>query len=62
MGSEDAACFMERIPSAYVHLVSNVYQNGRVVPGHHPRYRVDESVLYRGAALLAGGALGYGKE
>ncbi len=59
MGSEDAACFMERIPSAYVHLVSNVYQNGRVVPGHHPRYRVDESVLYRGAALLAGGALGW---
>ena len=57
MGSEDAACFMEQIPGAYVHLVSNVFQDGRVIPGHHPRYRVDETVLFRGAALLAAGAL-----
>lgn len=56
MGSEDAGYFMQEIPGSYVHLVSNVYQDGRVIPGHHPRYRADEKILYRGAALLAEGA------
>ncbi len=55
MGSEDMAFFLEKVPGTYVFLAS--IPPGRSYPHHNSRFDLDENVLWRGAALLAQGAL-----
>lgn len=57
MGSEDIGYFLEDIPGVYVHLVSNDPRGDKDAPAHSSRYMVDESVLWRGTALLVQAAI-----
>jgi len=57
MGSEDFALFSERVPAAFAWLgVASPGDTDRYML-HHPRFRLDEDALCRGAALLATTAL-----
>ncbi len=58
MGSEDFACYLEKIPGCY--LLLGTHTPGQPLrPSHSPIFDVDESALPLGAALLAQLALGY---
>lgn len=50
MGSEDMAYFHEKVPGTYYFLGSKPIT---VYPHHNPRFDIDESVLYKGSAVLA---------
>jgi amidohydrolase len=61
MGAEDFACYLERVPGAFIFLGSRG-PAARTRSNHHsPRFDIDERVLPLGAALAAGLALGQGK-
>lgn len=51
MGGEDFAFYTERIPGCFVGLGTYNPELGAVHSVHHPRFRVDESVLPLGSAL-----------
>ena len=56
--SEDASYFFERVPGCYLFLASMGHgEDGQLYPHHHARFRLDENVLWRGAAVLAKAAL-----
>lgn len=52
-GSEDFSYFMEHMPGIYVFLGCLNEELGIVYPNHSDKFRVDESILHRGAALYA---------
>ena len=55
MGGEDAAFFFQKVPGCYF-LLNNPAPcpaDGGVYGAHHPKFCIDESVLYKGAALFA---------
>lgn len=56
-GSEDFANITHAVPSLMVALAAGEPRDGYVHPAHHPKMRVDESVLPVGAAVYAGMAL-----
>lgn len=51
MVSEDAAFFLQEIPGTYFLLGAG--DTAKAYPHHHPRFDLDESVLWLGTALLA---------
>jgi len=57
-GAEDFAYYCQEVPGAFVFLGARNEAKQCAFPHHHPRFNVDEDVLPRGAALLAGYALG----
>lgn len=52
-GSEDMACFLEKVPGTFFFLGAGNPAKGIVHPHHHPRFDIDEDILWLGAALLA---------
>lgn len=53
MGGDDAAYFFEQVPGCYFMLNAPLaFDDGRCYPAHNTRFRVDDSILYRGTALL----------
>ena len=55
MGGEDMACFMEKVPGAFFSLPS--FASADSHPHHHPKFDIDESVLWIGSATFAQFAL-----
>lgn len=51
MGGEDFAFYLEQVPGAFLFLSSSAPAKGTDRPHHSPRFDVDESVLWKGAAL-----------
>lgn len=52
MGGEDAACFFEQVPGAYIMLVTTKENGGKIYPSHNSRYDVDDTCLYIAADLM----------
>jgi amidohydrolase len=59
MGSEDAAFFMEHVPSCYFFLGAANPEEGLVAPHHNPQFDIDEDVMVLGVAILAHAAASY---
>jgi amidohydrolase len=53
MGSEDMAYFLERVPGTIFGLGTWSGDPDTQYPHHHPRFDIDESVLWMGSALFA---------
>lgn len=53
MGGEDFAFYLDRVPGCFLWLGVGNAAKGIVHPWHSPRFNVDESGLWLGAALLA---------
>jgi amidohydrolase len=51
--AEDFAYFLERVPGAFAFLGAGNEARGITAPHHSPAFDIDESVLPRGAELLA---------
>lgn len=57
-GGEDAAYFFEKVPGCYVFLSSmGCDPDGTAYPHHHAKFRLNEAVLWRGAAVMTAAAL-----
>lgn len=53
MGGEDAGFFYQQVPGCFFRLYSPApFTDGAVYPAHSSRFVLDDSVLYRGAALF----------
>lgn len=55
LGGEDAAFFFQEVPGCFFLLpgVAPCPVDGKLYGAHHPRFCLDESVFWRGSALLA---------
>ena len=53
MGSEDFSWYGTEVPSFFAILGSRNQEKGLIYTNHHEKYDVDESVLHRGAGLMA---------
>ncbi|WP_324735340.1 amidohydrolase [Thermococcus sp. SY098] len=51
MGAEDFAYYLQKVPGMFIPLGIRNEKKGIVYPHHHPRFDVDEDVLYLGTAL-----------
>ncbi len=51
MGAEDFAYYLQRVPGAFLALGVKNEGKGIIHPHHHPRFDVDEGVLYLGTAM-----------
>ena len=52
MGGDDMACFLEEIPGTYF-ILGAAKKKDQFYPHHHPKFNIDESVLWIGSALFA---------
>ena len=53
MGGEDAGFFYQKVPGCFFRLYSAApFADGQIYPAHSSRFVLDDSVLYRGAALF----------
>ncbi|EKQ58082.1 MULTISPECIES: M20 family metallopeptidase [unclassified Clostridium] len=53
MGAEDAGFFFEKVPGCYFRIYNPAaFEDGIVYPAHNSKYMMDDSVLYRGTALM----------
>lgn len=60
LGGEDMGIFMDHVPGCYFFLRTGAASDdGRIYPIHHPRFSIDESILYVGTALLGQAAVDY---
>lgn len=59
MASEDFSFFARRLPSTFVFMGTGDEALGTTAHLHTPRFRLDERVLPRGAALHAAWAMRY---
>ena len=57
MGSEDMASFLNRVPGCFILIGSANKAKKLDAPHHHPRFDIDEDVLPKAAALMAGAAV-----
>lgn len=57
MGSEDMAFFLQRVPGCFIFIGSSDPSRGLDAPHHHPKFDIDEQVMPRAAALVAGAAV-----
>ena len=55
--SEDAAYFFEKVPGCYISLCSLGQENKVFYPHHNAKFRLEEDVLWKGAAALVQAAL-----
>ena len=53
MGAEDMAYFLNEVPGTYFFLPSCSEKAGQTFPHHHPKFDIDEGVLWLGSALFA---------
>ena len=53
MGAEDMAYFLNEVPGTFFYLPTCNEKKGQTFPHHHPKFDVDESVLWLGSALFA---------
>ncbi|AIF68703.1 peptidase M20 [Palaeococcus pacificus DY20341] len=54
MGAEDFAYYLQKVPGTFITLGIRNEEKGIVYPHHHPKFDVDEDVLYLGTALEVG--------
>jgi amidohydrolase len=59
LGNDDIAYFLEMVPGAYFFLGSYNPEKGPMYPHHHPKFDIDESVLWIGSAVLAQAAFDF---
>ncbi len=59
MGGDDVAYFLERVPGNYFVLGTNNPSKGIIYPNHHPKFNVDEDVLWIGTAVFVQAALDF---
>ncbi len=59
MGAEDFAFYLEKVPGVYIFLGIKNEDKGIVYPHHHPRFNVDEDVLWIGTAIYASLAISF---
>jgi len=59
MGAEDMAYFLERVPGALFTLGTQSDDPRTAYPHHNPRFDIDESVLWKGAAVMAETAIAW---
>ena len=53
MGGEDFAFYLQKVKGAFFFLgVKNEAKN-IIFPNHHPKFDIDEEVLWKGASILA---------
>jgi amidohydrolase len=57
MGSEDFAYYSQQVPGCFILIGSANSEKGLDAPHHHPCFDIDEGVLPKAAALMAGAAL-----
>jgi len=55
MVGEDMSYYLEKVPGTYFFLRS--VPKGEIYPHHNSKFNIDESILWKGAALLAQGAI-----
>jgi amidohydrolase len=55
MVGEDMSYYLEKVPGTYFFLRSVL--KGEIYPHHNSKFNIDESILWKGAALLAQGAI-----
>ncbi|MDK2871499.1 MAG: hypothetical protein PWQ16_851 [bacterium] len=53
MGAEDFAFYLQKVKDAFIFLGVRNEEKGIIYPHHHPRFNVDEEVLWKGTALYA---------
>ena len=53
MGAEDFAFYLQKVPGVFIFLGIRNEEKGIIYPHHHPRFDVDESVLWKGSALYS---------
>jgi amidohydrolase len=51
MGAEDFSFYLQKVPGAFIILGIRNEAKGVVYPHHHPKFDVDEDVLWKGTAL-----------
>ncbi|MHC5230649.1 M20 metallopeptidase family protein [Brucella sp. LJL56] len=61
MASENFADFLNVYPGVFAFIGVRNEKIGAIYPHHHPRFNIDEEVLFRGAALYAQHAIEYFK-
>jgi amidohydrolase len=59
MGSEDFSCYGQVVPAAFAYLGTGRADKKTDMPHHSPKFDVDESVLFEGAAMYAAFAWSY---
>lgn len=60
MGAEDAGFFFEKVPGCYFRLYNpSPFEDGSVYPPHNSKYIMDDSVLYKGVAVMLQSAIDY---
>lgn len=59
MGGEDFAFYTQKTKGAFITLGIKNEEKGITAPHHHPKFDVDESVLWKGTAMYSLMALGY---
>ena len=60
MGAEDAGFFFEKVPGCYFRLYNpSAFEDGIVYPAHNSKYMMDDSVLYKGVAVMLQSAIDY---
>ena len=59
MGNEDFSYFLEQVPGTYFFLGSHNSRKGIIHPHHHPKFDIDEDVLWIGSAVFAQAVFDY---
>lgn len=59
MGGEDMAYFLNEVPGAYFALGTRNPDKRADFPNHHPKFDIDEDVLYLGSAVFAQAAIDF---
>jgi amidohydrolase len=62
MGAEDFSYYLEKVPGVFIILGIRNEGKGIIYPHHHPKFNVDEDILWRGTALHVLLAYNYLKE
>ena len=53
MVGEDFAFYLEKVPGVFFTLGNYNEKEGTIYPHHHPQFRVDETILWKGSALYS---------
>ena len=59
MGAEDFSYFQQQVPGAYFIVGTLNAEKGIVKPLHNPQFNIDETILYKTAAVLASCAVSF---
>ena len=51
MGAEDFSYYLEKVPGVFIILGIRTEGKGIIYPHHHPKFNVDEDILWKGTAL-----------